>query len=209
MKKHENIALLGLAGMLVGAGSATAAGPGPGGETNHFNHTNYAAYSNLYENHYLYTNGTDAGWHTNLARWSNAPAPRQLRTQNRVIAPASGPRAQPPGPRPNGPLTPADVQTLIQQFQKDREAFLGRQRALEQQISGAAEQDRQRLRDQLKEQMEQWKQQQARLREQLQEQCARMAEQLRDHSRLMERVSNPGTPTGGPGGQNGGGPRGR
>ena len=209
MKTQKTFAVLGALGFLVAAGAATAAGPGPAGGTNYYSHTNYYAYSNYYQNHYLYTNGTGEGWYTNMARWSNAPVPQQFKNRNGVMAPAPGPRVEPPGPRPGGPLTPTDVQALVRQFQQSREAFMTQQRTLEQQMSGAAEQDRQRLRDQLKEQMEQWKQQQARLREQLQDQCDRLGDQLRDHTRLMDRVSNPGTPPGGAGAQNGAGVRGR
>lgn len=207
MKTKKTIALLGVVGMLAVAGSATAAGPGPGGATDRYSISNYYAYSNYY--HYAYSNCTEQGWYTNMARWSNAPAPRQLKHQNRVVAPAPGPRLEPAGPRPNGPLTPADVEALVQQFQQNREAYMTRQRALAQQMSGSAEQDRQRLRDQLKDQMEQYKQQQAQVREQLRDQCDRLGDQLREHSRLLERVSNPNTTPGGPGGQNGTGPRGR
>ncbi len=207
MKTTQMIALIGTIGIV--AGTAMAAGPGPGGDGAGLSYSNSYAYSNYYNYHYAYSNSTDRGWYTNMARWSNAPAPKQVRTQQRVQAPATGPRVEPPGPRPNGPLTPADVQALVQQFQQTREAFMTQQRALEQQVSTAAEQDRQRLRDQLKEQMEQYKQQQAQLREQLRDQCDRLGEQLRDHSRLMERVSNPNTTPGGPAGQNGAGPRGR
>jgi hypothetical protein len=209
MKTQKTLAVLGALGFLVAAGAATAAGPGPGGGTNYYSHTNYYAYSNYYQNHYLYTNGTGEGWYTNMARWSNAPVPQQFKNRHGVVAPTPGPRVEPPGPRPGGPLTPADVQALVRRFQQDREAFMIRQRSLEQQMSSAAEQDRVRLRDQLKEQMEQWKQQQARLREQLQDQCDRLGDQLRDHTRLMDRVSNPGTPPGGAGAQNGAGVRGR
>jgi hypothetical protein len=191
-------------GIVAVAGTATAAGPGPGGGTNDYAY----AYSNYYQNHYFYTNGTGDGWYTNMARWSNAPVSRKFTNRNRVMAPEAGPRAEPPGPRPNGPVTPADVQALVQQFERDREAFMTQQRTLERQMQGAGEQERQQLRDQLRDQMELWKQQQARLREQLQDQCDRLAEQLRDHTRLMDRVSNPGTPPAG-GGGNGTGPRGR
>lgn len=211
MKTYETLALVGTLGMLVSAGAATAAGPGPGpgGGTNSFGYTNLYAYSNYYHNHYAYTNSVGSGWYTNMARWSNAPVPRAFTNQYRVMAPPDGKQVTPPGPRPNGPLTPADVEALVRQFQQDREAFMTQQRALEQQMSGATEQERQRLRQQLKDQMEQWKEQQARLREQLQAQCDRLGEQLRDHTRLMDRVGNRGTPPSGSSGQTGSGPRGR
>jgi len=208
MKPKKSLTFLGAIGVVViaGAAAASAAGPGPGNGSNDSTNTTQHAYSTNYQNHYLDPNGAGAGWYTNMARWSNAPVPQAFTNRHSVVAPSSGPRVDPPGPRPHGPLTPADVEGLVRQFQKDREAFMTRQRTIEQQMSSAGEQERQRLRDQLKEQMEQWKQQQARLREQLAEQCARLGEQLRDHTRLMDRVSNPGT---GSGGSGTGGPRGR
>ncbi len=202
---HKSLALMGAIGFVVAASSATAAGPGPFG-TNDCTTTNYYAYSNYYQNHYLYTNGT--GWYTNMARWSNAPAPGNYQNRHQTVSQQGGPAVTPPGPRPNagGTPTPADVQALVQQFQQDRDAFMVKQRALEQQLSGASEQDRLQIRDQLKDQMEQWKQQQTRVHEQLQDQCDRLRDQLRDHTRLMDRISNPGT---GSGGTDGNRPRGR
>jgi len=193
MKTKQMRALGGAIGLAVWAATARAAGPGPavggqGGYTNHHGDAN------------------NAGWFTNLARWSNAPVPLTFSNQHQVVSLKPGPDREPPGPRPAGPLTPADVRALVQQFQQDRQAFMAGQQALEAQMKGLPEQDRQRLRGQLKDQMEQWKQQQARLREQLRLQCERMAEQLRDHSRLLDRVANPATAPGGPGGT---GPRGR
>ena len=180
-------------GLILLAGSAWAAGPGPGGGN-----------PGGYTNHYGDSNSV--GWFTNMTRWSNSPAPPAFTNRQQVVAPKSGSGPAAPGPRPAGPLTPADVQALVAQFQQDRQAFMAQQQALEAQMKGVPEQERQRLRGQLKDQMEQWKQQQARLREQLRAQCERMAEQLRDHSRLIDRVANPSTP---PGGSGGTGPRGR
>lgn len=210
MKTKKSLTLVGVMGLLVGAGTATASDPSPSNSGPYgTNYINRYSYSNYYQNHYYYTNGTGEGWYTNMARWSNAPVPQGFTNQNRILAPVSGPKVEPPGPRPNGPLTPADVQALVRQFQQDREAFMTQQRTLEQQMSSASEQERQRLRQQLKEQMELWQQQQARLREQLQEQCDRLGEQLRDHTRLMNRVANPASTPSGTGSQNGTGPRGR
>lgn len=210
MKKMKTIpTLLGAAALLAVASSAWAADPPNGGEPKDYNWYNNYYWNYYYQNHYADGDGTGENWYRNMNRWADAPVKKQVQNQNRVVAPAPGPQAEPPGPRPNGPLTPADVQALVQQFQQAREAFMNQQRTLEQQMQTAGEQERQRLRDQLCDQMEEWKQQQARLREQLQDQCDRLAQQLRDHTRLMERVSNPGTPPSGSDGQNGSGPRGR
>ena len=187
------LAFLGAVGLLVPSGSARAAGPGPGDGP-----------GGGYTNHYGDSSGS--GWFTNMARWSNSPAPRAFTNQYQTVAPKPGQRSEPPGPRPGGPLTPADVQALVQQFQQDRQAFMAKQQALEQQMQGLSEQERQRLRAQLKDQMEEWKQQQARLRERLRDQCDRLAEQLRDHSRLINRVGDQGTSPGGSGSDR---PRGR
>lgn len=207
MSTKKNLGFAAALAILVGVYSATAAGtggPGPGGPGGNTNDTNsghfYYNSTNYYQNHYLSTNG--AGWFTNMAQWSNAPVPNTVANRHQVL-----PLSQ--RTRQNGPLTPADVQVLVQQFQQDREAFMQQWRALEQQMSSATEQNRQKIREQLKEQMEQWKQQQAQVREQLQAQADRMREQLRDHSRLVDRVSNPGTTSGGSSDQNGTGPRGR
>lgn|GEM_PF-1990915 len=162
-----------------------------------------------YQNHWSTSTGdpaTEGEWWKNTSRFSNGPVPKKVDTRQQVVPPQTGARVEPPGPRPGGPITPADVQAMVRQFQQDREAFMAQQRVLEQQMKGASEQERQRLRQQLKTQMEQWKQQQARLREQLREQCDRMAEQLRDHQRLVNRVGAPGSSSGETGGT---GPRGR
>lgn len=189
----------------IGLGVGLAAGPVLAQhQTNGYQYGGDSQYSN----HWAYTNSGGEGgyWWTNMSRWSNAPVPRAFTNQHSVVAPKSGAGVEPPGPRPGGPITPADVQALVQQFQQDRQAFMARQKALETQMKGLPEQERQKIREQLKEQMEQWKQQQARLREQLQAQCDRLAEQLRDHNRILNRVANPDASSGGSGGTR---PRGR
>lgn len=114
------------------------------------------------------------------------------------------------GPQYNRPATPAEVQTQLQQFKRDREAFMAKQGALEQQLKDASAQERDRIREQLKTQMEQFQKDQARVREQLCDQTDRQRTQLRDHTRILDRTSNPGTAPA-PGGQNTqtGGARGR
>jgi len=191
MKANANLTLLGALVLSVFAVAAWAANPepgdgSPGGDTSHYGQSD------------------DPQWFMNTAQWSNSPVPRAVTSQSGVVAPSPGPRAEPPGPRPSGPLTPADVQGLVRQFQQDREAFMAKRQALEQEMKGLAEKDRQRLREQLRDQMDQWKQQQTRLREQLRAQCDRMTEQLREHSRVIERSGNA---TGGSSGGAGGGPR--
>jgi len=193
MKTNSMLALWRAIGLLLLGLGVQAAGPGPGGggqggSTNRFNDPN------------------QFGWFTNLARWSNAPVPLDVTNRQTIVAALPGAGHTPPGPRPNGPITPADVQALVRQFQQDRQAFMEQQQALEAKMKGLPEEDRQKLRAQLKDKKEQGKQQQAQLREQLRVQCERMAEQLRDHSRLIDRVANPTGPPGAGGGSN---PRGR
>ena len=192
MKWKASIALLVGIGLMALANSSWAAGPEPGNGS-----------PEGYQNHHAKPDAPN--WFKNTEQWSKSPVPQQVKNQRGVVPPDGEKRPEPPGPRPEGPLTPADVQALVRQFQQDREAFMAKRKALEQEMKGLAEQDRQRLREQLKEQMDQWKQQQSRLREQLREQCERMQEQLRDHSRLIERAGNRGASPGQPGS----GPRGR
>ncbi|MHC1769130.1 MAG: hypothetical protein AB9869_33415 [Verrucomicrobiia bacterium] len=134
---------------------------------------------------------------TNPNSGPNNPAPGGGSDQNPTTPPGSGTKDTPPGPRPERPLTPADVQALVKRFEQDRQAFMAKQQAIEQQMLSLPEQERHRLRAQLKNEMEKWKQQQAGLREQLRMQCDRMAEQLRNHSRLIDRVGNEGSSPGG------------
>ena len=94
-------------------------------------------------------------------------------------------------------------------FQRDREAFQARQSELQQQLKTASAQDRDRIREQLRDQMEQFKLDQTRLRDQLCDQADRQRDQLRDHTRILDRVSNPGNGQTGATGQNGSGARGR
>lgn len=194
MKTRISLALLTGIGLMAFAPTSWAADTDPGNGA-----------PGGYQNHHA--NPDDPNWFRNTEQWSKSPVPQQVQNQRGVVPPEGEKRADPPGPRPPGPLTPADVEGLVRQFQQDREAFMAKRKALEQQMKGLAEQDRQRLREQLKDQMDQWKQQQSRLREQLREQCERMQEQLRDHSRLVERAGNRGGSPGQGGG--GGGPRGR
>ena len=137
-----------------------------------------------------------SGASTNAPSGSDSSGSGVGTNQHPATTPGSEARDGSPGPRPARPLTPADVQVLVKQFELDRQAFMARQQAIEQQMQGLPEQERQRLRAQLKNEMEQWKQQQAGLRERLRKQCDRMAEQLRDHSRLIDRVGGPGSPSG-------------
>lgn len=112
----------------------------------------------------------------------------------------------PLGSRPqcSGPAKPADVQAMIQEYQRECEQFQLRQKEMEQQLKDAPAQDRDRIREQLRLQMEQFKQEQARVREQLRDQADRQRDQLREHNRIMDRVSNPGNNQDGSNGQNGG-----
>lgn len=187
-------------GLLLAAQAVLAQQQGAGSET---------GAASQYQSHWTTSTGHPAQegeWWKNTTRFSNGPVPKKVENPQQVVPRQAGARVEPPGPRPGGPITPADVQELVRKFQQDREAFMAQQRVLEQQMKGAPEQERQRLREQLKTQMEQWKQQQSRMREQLREQCDRMAEQLRDHNRLVNRAGN----AGGTSGQTGGtGPRGR
>jgi hypothetical protein len=119
----------------------------------------------------------------------------------------------PAGPRPQygGPAKPADVQAMIREFERARDAFQTRQRAIEQQLKDAPAAERDRLRDQLCDQLDQFKRDQARLRDQLCDQADRQRDQLRDHTRILDRAANPtgSGPASGAGAQAGNGARGR
>ena len=200
MKIKKSLYLLGACTALVVAGSAYGQGSGNG--TNVCTGTNdyYYNHSYSYSNHWFFTNSGPGPWYSDLSRWTNTASPRAWTNYNRVVGPGKG-LGQ------GGAPTPAEVQALVQQFQRDRESFMTQRRALEQQMATASEQQRQQIRDQLRDQLDQWKSQQSRVRDQLKDQADRLRDQLRDHARLVDQVANPGASTSASG--NSTGPRGR
>jgi gas vesicle protein len=194
MNIKKSLYLLGAFAAPLVADSAFAQGSGNGTNDYDYNH-NYS-----YSNHWNFTNSGSGPWYSDMSRWTNATRARVWTNHYRVMGPGKGLTQ-------GGPLTPADVQAMVQRFQQDREKFMTQRRTLEQQLASASEQERQQIRDQLRDQLDQWKQDQARVRDQLRDQADRLRDQLRDHTRLMDQVSNPGTSQGGSGQP--GGPRGR
>ncbi len=119
------------------------------------------------------------------------------------------PNQQPSGMGMSGPTgarmsMPADLQQMMKQFQSDRDAFITKQKAIETQLKGASEQQRQTLMMQMQGQMQQWKEQHAMIRQQMFDQVQQMKQQMMEQQRLMNQAVTPG-----PGSPQGGGKPGR
>lgn len=149
------ITFLAVAGLVGAVGQALAqGGPGPGGGTNDYDWNHY--YSNYY------------AWGTNLCALSNAPAPRAYSNhfQHAVTDPGPGNQWQ---TRFGQKELPADVQTMVQQFQQDRVRLMSQLKTASDEQRKLILQDMEQLRTQLRDQV-------CKLRDQ----CQQQAEQMRN-----------------------------
>ncbi len=147
-----------------------------------------------------------AMWWTNMSQMAGMANPQGWTNHHQVIAPNSGVGQMGPSTRPTGSQTgvPADMQSMMQRFQADRDVFTARQKAIETQMKGATEEQRQTLMMQMQGQMQQWKEQHAMMRQQMMDQLDQMKQQMMEQQRLMNQVVTPGA-----GSQQGGGKPGR
>ena len=143
---------------------------------------------------------------TNMSQMGTMANPQGWTNHYQVIAPNSGQRSMSPSMRPSGSQTglPADLQSMMQRFQTDRDAFIAKQKTIETQLKGATEEQRQNLMMQMQGQMQQWKEQHAMIRQQMFDQVQQMKQQMMEQQRLMNQAVTPG-----PGSPQGGGKPGR
>lgn len=138
--------------------------------------------------------GMGGAWWTNvLQMMTNLPRRGAWTNQGQIFSPNPAASRMGMVPSMGGPMAlPADLQQMMKQFQSDRDRFIAKQKALETQLKGATEQQRQALMTQMQDQMMQWQQQHAQIRQMMQDQVEQMKQQLMDHQRLIDRVANPG-----------------
>lgn len=114
--------------------------------------------------------------------------------------PAANPAAVPdskgkpatPG-RPDKVPPPADVQTLVHDFQTAREKFLEDQKALARQYSQASEEERKAIRERMKEMLDRLKEQQKALQQDMRDRAKELKQQLHpDLNRLIDHGTTEG-----------------
>lgn len=98
--------------------------------------------------------------------------------------------------RPDKTQPPADVQTLVKDFQTAREKFLADQNALARQYQQASEEDRKAIRERMKEMLDRLKEQQRVLQHDMRDRAKELKQQL--HPDLNRLIDN-GTTEGGRG----------
>ncbi len=82
---------------------------------------------------------------------------------------------------------PADVQTLVRDFQTAREKFLEDQKALARQYSQASEEERKAIRERMKEMLDRLKEQQKALQQDMRDRAKELKQQLHpDLNRLID-----------------------
>lgn len=152
------ITFLAVAGLVGAVGQALAqGGPGPGGGTNDYD------WNNSYSNYYA--------WGTNLCALSNAPAPNTY--SNKFSHAYAGQTAAGGGGQVQSRFgqqdLPADVQTMVQQFQQDRVRLMSQLKTASDEQRKLILRDMEQLRTQLRDQV-------CKLRDQ----CQQQAEQMRN-----------------------------
>lgn len=98
--------------------------------------------------------------------------------------------------RPDKVQPPADVQTLVRDFQTAREKFLADQKALARQYSQASEEERKAIRERMKEMLDRLKEQQKAVQQDMRDRAKELKQQL--HPDLNRLIDN-GTTEGGRG----------
>lgn len=98
--------------------------------------------------------------------------------------------------RPDKAQPPADVQTLVKDFQSAREKFLADQKALARQYQQASEEERKAIRERMKEMLDRLKEQQKALQQDMRDRAKELKQQL--HPDLNRLIDN-GTTEGGRG----------
>lgn len=95
--------------------------------------------------------------------------------------------------RPDKAQPPADVQTLVRDFQTAREKFLEDQKALARQYSQASEEERKAIRERMKELLDRLKEQQKALQQDMRDRAKELKQQLHpDLNRLIDSGSTEG-----------------
>lgn len=106
----------------------------------------------------------------------------------------AGQKGKPATPgRPDKAQTPADVQTLVKDFQTAREKFLEDQKALARQYQQASEEERKAIRERMKEMLDRLKEQQKALQQDMRDRAKELKQQLHpDLNRLIDSGSTEG-----------------
>lgn len=95
--------------------------------------------------------------------------------------------------RPDKTQPPADVQTLVKDFQTAREKFLEDQKALTRQFQQASEEERKAIRERMKEMLDRLKEQQKALQQDMRDRAKELKQQLHpDLNRLIDNGSTEG-----------------
>lgn len=95
--------------------------------------------------------------------------------------------------RPDKTQPPADVQTLVKDFQAAREKFLSDQKALARQFQQASEEERQAIRERMKETLDRLKEQQKALQQDMRDRAKELKQKLHpDLNRLIDNGSTEG-----------------
>lgn len=106
----------------------------------------------------------------------------------REVVTAPDQKGKPATPsRPDKAQTPADVQTLVKDFQAAREKFLEDQKALARQFQQASEEERKAIRERMKEMLDRLKEQQKALQQDMRDRAKELKQQLHpDLNRLID-----------------------
>ena len=193
MTTNRIFVLLAMAGTFVNTGFAQMSGSGQpkAGSMPGRSASSAVASTNLMGATNMTGGGT--GW-TNTARMTNLSNPMVWTNRQTVVSPNQPPHAT-MAPRATGGQMGmlSDIQSMMQKFQADRDAFIAKQKAIETQLKGASEEQRQSLMMQMGEQMQQWKEQHAMIRQQMMDQVEQMKQQMMEQQRLINRAVTPGT----------------
>lgn len=163
------ITFLTLAGCVGVATSVLAqGGPGPGGGTNDY-HWNYNT-SNYY------------AWGTNLASLKDKPAPKAYSNHFQYALTEPGPGNQ-WRTRFGQPELPADVQSMVQQFQQDRQRLMN-------QLKNASDEQRREILREMEQLRAQLREQVSKLREEAKQQAEQMRQRFQNN---RDRILDEGT----------------
>jgi ElaB/YqjD/DUF883 family membrane-anchored ribosome-binding protein len=165
-----------VSGMALGQGGP---GPGPGGSTNGYSHSWSNYVNQVRENNYL--------WGTNHMALTNAPKAWNNSYKHSYSSPgANGSQAQ---NRLGKPELPADVQGIVQTFERDRTQLMS-------QLKTCSDEQRQELLKEMEQLRTQLREQIGQLREQAQQQAEQMRNRFgNNRDRVLDQGA--GTATGG------------
>ncbi len=112
----------------------------------------------------------------------------------RDVATDSDQKGKPATPgRPDKAQPPADVQTLVRDFQSARENFLEDQKALTRQYQQASEEERKAIRERMKDMLDRLKEQQKALQQDMRDRAKELKQQLHpDLNRLIDNGATEG-----------------